>query len=198
MHAPGQIEFQDLGFAFQEIGSGELIAALKLGSDISEKKQAEARLVSEAERLGRHVIDDADYKLLQKAREAERKRMEKAAEREANLTAQEYLDRQNRDMRPEKNAGMRMSSGAVNNPEKRQERIEATIKDLEALPVKRRSRFSVVTDADKREKTTTAERYRDRCQICGYRSFEGCGTVAGLDELGKRARTVRIWRRKLR
>ncbi|MDD5805850.1 MAG: hypothetical protein PUD02_00695 [Eggerthellales bacterium] len=167
MHKPGEISFQELDHVFRELGDGQLVAALKLGADVSEKRAAETRLKNEAEKIGQHLISDEDFKFLQKAKEKERKDAEKQAEKEAQkLSARELLDKQDREGRPEKGIGLREDFGSVRNPERRAQKIDETISDLKSMPAKRRARFSVVTAADKKEKETLKEWYRGRCQIC--------------------------------
>lgn len=170
MHKPGEIAFQELDYAFREIGDGQIVAALQLGSDVSAKKQAENKLKRDAEELGKHVISDEDYKFLQKMREKERLAAERQAERESGqLSVQDLLNKQNRDVKPRKDEDLPLSSGAVNNPEKRSERISQTIKDLASIPSKRQMRFSVVSVASKQEKETLKQWYQGRCQICDTR-----------------------------
>ncbi|MBQ3301872.1 MAG: hypothetical protein IJH04_07005 [Eggerthellaceae bacterium] len=189
-HKPGEIKFHDLEPAYREIGDGKLIAALDLGSEISAQKIAENKLKSDAERLGQHVISDEDYQLLQKFKEQERKAAEKLAAKEAQkLNAQEYLDKQSREQRPNKLDGTREDSGAVRNPERRARKIDETIKDLEELPVKKRERFSLVADSSVQERETLREWYRGRCQICdtvilrhdGEPLFEAINIISSSD-----------------
>ena len=170
MHKPGEIAFQQLDHAFREMATGALVSALNIGSAISSKLEAESNLKAEAAKLGQHLISDEDYMFLQKAKEKELKEAQRRAEREAQkLGSQDLLDRQNRESRGGTEDLGPESSGAVRNPERRAQRIGDTIRDMENIPIRRRTRFSVVTDADKGERETLKAWYRGSCQICDNR-----------------------------
>jgi len=166
-HRPGEIRYQDLDPVYRDIGEGKLIAALDLGSEISAQKIAENRLKSEAERLGQHVISDDDFKLLQKFKEQERKATERQAAKDAQrIGAQDYLNKQNRNQKPNKLEGVREDPGSVRNPERRAGKIDETIRDLDRLPARKRQRFSIVVESSKQERETLRAWYSGRCQIC--------------------------------
>lgn len=175
-HRPGEITFQQLESRYQAAGDGELIRALDLGSDVSERKLAERRLESEAEKQGKRLISEEDFALFQEFKERQRKRAERDAANEEGLSAAGLFERQDKTGRSNL-IGTVVRTGAVGNPSKRAANIAGTIRDSQELPVKQRTSFARVYESSKEERESLRRWYGGYCQICGDAIVKADGTA---------------------
>lgn len=162
---PEELTFQDVDRSFQEIAEGKLIEALDIGAEISSHRIAERRLETDAAKMGKHLISDEEYKMLQELKERQRKAAERSAKK-TECSSEELFGKQDRASRPVEERP-EFDTGSVSNPERRAQSIAETIRDQSSMPVKRQSRFSFVYSASKAERQALLQWYNGKCQICG-------------------------------
>ena len=164
-HRPGSIAFQDIDRDFQEIAEGKLIEALDIGVEISAQRTAEKQLETVAASMGKHLIDDEEFKMLQEFKKWRRKTAERNAQK-TGVSSKELFEKQDRLANPIEDAP-EFDTGSVSNPERRAQSIAETIRDQKAMPVRRQRRFSYVYAANKAERQALLQWYSGTCQICG-------------------------------
>lgn len=172
LHTPGSLTISEIHPDFVYDPNNALFQALQFGCDADAKKKELEKLSIAAESLGKHVVDENEYKEFHEYQEKKKK----TKVNKELFSPNELFEKQNRKQTYDNTDEDDFSSdGVVGNKIRRERSIISSFQDLENRPSPERRIFSQISDSNAGEKQMLYAWYNGKCQMCEtqIRKYDG-------------------------
>lgn len=164
LYKPEDIAAADLADGLEYNPENKLIAALKIGSIIDEKKRGLKELEQLAKSNGKHLIDDSDWPEYQEFLRIKNKNISNIPQRSVH----ELFESQKK--QATRSEILRKDTFSISDTvdiDQQERNIEATFLNAKTMPYTQRQLFGRIVSSSAQEKRTLQDWYYGKCQMCG-------------------------------